>query len=154
MTKAFTITSIFLFFCGTTFSQVGGTDQFRDSLKHELVIAKNDTSRVIIMSQLASAYTGFYPDTVNQYGNDGLKLAELIGFSRGKVSVLNALALSIQLQGDYQKSFEYLYRGLQIAEEKNYIFETAVCYSNIGNAYWFLGDYTKTVSFKKNLRTY
>ena len=138
-----------LFFCGPIFSQVGGTEQQKDSLKHELTIAKNDTSRVLIMSALASAYTGFYPDTVNLYGNEALKLAEQINFFRGKVSVFNALGLSIQLQGDYPKSLEYVYRGLEIAEEKHYVFETAVCYANIGNAYWFLGDYTKTVSFEK-----
>ena len=149
MTKAFTITILHLFFCGTIYSQVGGSDQLRDSLKHELIIAKNDTSRVLIMSALASAYTGFYPDTVNLYGNEALKLAEQINFFRGKVSVLNALGLSIELQGDYPKSLEYVYRGLEIAEEKHYVFETAVCYANIGNAYWFLGDYTKTVSFEK-----
>ncbi len=138
-----------MFFCGSVFSQVGGSDQLRDSLKHELVVAKDDTSRVLIMSALVSAYTGFYPDTVNLYGNEALKLAERINFYRGKASVLNALGLSIQLQGDYPKSLEYVYRGLEIAEEKHYVFETAICYANIGNAYWFLGDYTKTVSFEK-----
>ena len=149
MIKAFTITILLLFISGSVFSQVGGSDQLRDSLKQELAIAKDDTSRVLMMSALASAYTGFYPDTVNLYGNEALKLAEQINFFRGKVSVLNALGLSIQLQGDYPKSLEYVYRGLEIAEEKNYVFETAICYANIGNAYWFLGDYTKTVSFVK-----
>ena len=149
MIKTFTITILLLFFCSTVFSQVGGTDQLRDSLRRELVIAKNDTSRVLIMSALVSAYTGFYPDTVNLYGNEALKLAERINFSRGEANVLNALGLSIQLQGDYPKSFEYLYRCLQIAEEKNYVFEAAVCYSNIGNGYWFLGDYSKAVDFAK-----
>jgi signal transduction histidine kinase len=150
MIKSFFTIILTFFFSITLFSQVGGTDQLRDSLKHELLIAKNDTSRVLIMAELASAYNGFYPDTVNFYGNDALKLAEQINFSRGKVRALIALGLGVQLEGDYPKSYEYLYRGLKIAEEKYFLLETAICYSSIGNAYWFLGDYSKAVDFASN----
>jgi len=149
MIKHITITILSLFICGTIFSQVGGTDQYRDSLKYELVIAKNDTSRVLIMADLASAYNGFYPDTVNFYGKEALKLAERINFSRGKARALITLGLGVQLEGDYPKSFDYLYRGLKISEDRNYVLETAICYSSIGNAYWFLGDYTKAVDIAK-----
>jgi len=149
MIKAFTVTILLLIFCGTIFSQVGGTYHLRDSLKNELVIAKNDTSRVLIMANLASAYNGFNSDTINLYGNKALELAQRIRFFRGEASALNALGGGFQLQGDYPKSLEYLYRALKIAEEKNYVFETAVCYSFIGNGYWFLGDYSKAVDFVK-----
>jgi two-component system NtrC family sensor kinase len=149
MIKPITITILSLFFCATIFSQVGGTDRNRDSLKHELVIAKNDTSRVLVMADLASAYNGFYPDSVNMYGNEALTLAERINFSRGKVRAFITLGLGVQLEGEYPKSFDYLYRGLKIAEDRNYVLETAICYSSIGNAYWFLGDYTKAVDIAK-----
>jgi hypothetical protein len=65
MTKAFTVTNLLLFFCGTIFSQVGGSVQLKDNLKHELIIAKNDTSRVLIMAALARAYPVFNIDTAN-----------------------------------------------------------------------------------------
>lgn len=149
MIKTFTITILLLFFCGAIFSQVGGTDQLRDSLKHELFMAKDDTSRVLIMADLANAYFGFYSDSANVYGNKALELAKRIHFSRGEASILNALGSGFQTLGDYPKSFKYLYRSLQIAEKNNYVFETAVCYGFIGNGYWFLGDYTKAVSFAK-----
>ena len=149
MIKFFTITILLLFFCGTIFSQVGGTDQLRDSLKHELIIAKDDTSRVLITAELANAYTGFNSYTANSYANEALDLAQRMHFSRGEASASIALGFYLQTQGDYPKSFEYLYRGLQIAEEKNYVFETAVCYACIGNGYWFLGDYSKAVDFCK-----
>jgi two-component system, NtrC family, sensor kinase len=149
MKRAFTITILTLFFCDTVFSQVSGTDQLRDSLRHELTIAKNDTSRVLVMAELANAYSGFNSDTIDFYGNGALELARRIHFFRGEASALNALGSGFQLQGDYPKSFEYLYRGLQIAEEKKYVYETASCYSFIGNGYWFLGDYSKAVDFAK-----
>ena len=59
------------------------------------------------------------------------------------------MGIGLQTQGDYPKSLEYLYRGVQIAEEKNYVFETVAGYSFIGNAYWFLEDYSKAVDFAK-----
>ncbi|MEO7140294.1 MAG: ATP-binding protein [Ferruginibacter sp.] len=149
MKKAFTITILLLFFCGTIFSQVGGTDQLRDSLNHELIIAKDDTSRVLIMADLSMAYVAFNADTFNLYANKALKLAQRLDFFRGEASALNSLGLGVQIEGEYPKSLEYLYRGLGIAEGKHYVFETAVCYAIIGNAYWFLGDYTKTISFEK-----
>jgi two-component system, NtrC family, sensor kinase len=149
MLKALKITILHLFFCSTIFSQVGGTNQYRDSLKHELLIAKNDTSRVLIMAALSSAYNGFYPDSVNLYGNEALKLAERISFPMGIARALIALGLGVQLEGEYPKSFEYLYRGLQIAEERDFVRETAICYSSIGNNYWFMGDYSKAVDIAK-----
>ena len=149
MPKAITITILLLFFCGAIFSQVGGTDEFRDSLKHELVIAKDDTSRVLIMADVANAYFSFNNDTGNLYGNKALELAQQIHFLRGEVSVLIAFGNGLQVEGDYPKSLEYLYRGIDIAEGQHYVFETAACYGLIGNANWFLGDYTKTVSFEK-----
>jgi hypothetical protein len=76
MIKAFTITILLLFFCGSIFSQVGGTDQLRDSLKHELIIAKDDTCRVLIIAELAKTYSGHNTDTMNLYGNEGLALAQ------------------------------------------------------------------------------
>lgn len=111
MIKAFTITIVLLIICGTIFSQMGGTYQFRDSLKHELVMAKNDTSRVLIMAELSKAYNGFNSDTINLYGNKALELAQRIRFFRGEASALNALGGGFQLQGDYPKSIEYLYRA-------------------------------------------
>src|SRR6185437_1703870 len=149
MIKAITITILLLFFCSAIFSQAGGTGQFRDSLKHELVIAKDDTSRVLIMAALANANFGFNIDTANLYGNKARELAQRIHFLRGEVSILIAFGNGLQVEGDYPKSLEYLYRGLEIAEGQHYVFETAACYGFIGNANWFLGDYTKTVSFEK-----
>jgi hypothetical protein len=69
MTKTFTITILFLFIYNTIFSQVGGTDQLRDSLKNELVIAGNDTSRVLVMADLTKAYCGYNSDSLHFYGN-------------------------------------------------------------------------------------
>jgi signal transduction histidine kinase len=149
MIKAFTITILLAFIGNTAFSQIGGTNQLRDSLKHALVIAKNDTSRVLIMADLANAYWITNLDSSFAYGNQALMLAKRIRFSRGEASALNALGLSFQVQGDCPGSLEILNRSLQISEQNNYVFESAVSYSFIGGVYWFLGDFPKALSFIK-----
>lgn len=63
MIKMFSTTILLLFFWGTIFSQASGTDQRRDRLKDELVIAKDDTSHVLIMAELATAYAGISMDS-------------------------------------------------------------------------------------------
>ena len=128
MIKAFTIIILLAFAGNIGSSQVGGTDQTRDSLRHELAIAKDDTSRVLIMIDIANAYALSNLDNLNKYGNLALALAQKIQFARGEASALNALANGLQIEGDYPKSLQYLYRSLQIAEKKNYVFEKAVCY--------------------------
>src|SRR5690242_1975840 len=137
MIKAATIIMLLAFIGSIGLSQIGGTDQLRDSLKHELAVTKDDTSRVLIMADIGNAYWTNNFDSLSRYGNKALALAQRIHFSRGEVSALNALGRGLQSEGDYPKSLEYLYRGLHIAEKKNYVFETAVCYAWIGTTYWF-----------------
>src|SRR6516162_2897845 len=136
MIKVSTIIFLLLFFANIAFSQIGGLIQLRDTLKHELAKAKDDTSRVLIMADLANVYFNI-PDSLGRYGNQALELARRIEFSRGEASALNSLSLRFQSLGDYPKALEYLYKSLAISEEKNYVFETAISYSIMGQTYWF-----------------
>ena len=147
MIRFLVLVTLSLFLNSPVFSQLGGNDRLRDSLKHELTIAKNDTSRTLIMADIANAYNGFNSDSSDHYGNKALDLAHRILFLRGEANALIALAFNLQVEGDFPKSFEYLYRGLQIAEEGNFAFEAAVCYANIANGYWFIADYSNAVNF-------
>ena len=54
-----------------------------DSLKHELTLAINDTSRVLILEGLCSDYASYSFDSSNLYGKQGLALAEKATF-KGK----------------------------------------------------------------------
>jgi signal transduction histidine kinase len=145
MIKIFSVTILLAFIGNSGFPQLAGTDPQRDSLKHELAMAKDDTSHVLVMADIANAYFTNNFDSLYRYGSQALALAQRIQFSRGEIHALNALGLGYLFESDYPKSLQYFYRGLQIAEKKNDVFETAVCYSWIGEAYWFLADYSKSV---------
>ena len=84
MIKTLTIILLLAFIGNAGFSQLGGTNQIRDSLKHELAIAKDDTSSVLAMADIANAYFVNNFDSGSKYGYQALALALRIQFSRGK----------------------------------------------------------------------
>ena len=56
------------------------TSQVIDSLKHELTIAKQDTTRVDILVDLCRKYWGINPDSSLKYGQQSLALSKEIHF--------------------------------------------------------------------------
>jgi signal transduction histidine kinase len=147
MQRALVIIISILFSFREGFSQIGSSGHAWDSLKHKLPLTKNDTSRVLLLADIASAYGVNNIDSLNAYGRFSLALSQKIQFSRGEVTALNVLGVAYQLLGEYPKSLEYFYRALEIAEKKNYDYETAICYEWIGGTYWFLTDYSKAIDF-------
>jgi hypothetical protein len=131
------------------FSQIGGTNELRDSLKNELANAKNDTSRVLIMAELANSYWTNSPDSLYKYANKSLALAHQIQFLRGEVTALNALAAGFQVKGDYPQSLQILFKNSQTDKSKGFVFEKAVTTTWMGIAYWFLADSVKSISSYK-----
>lgn len=145
---------IFLAFINcVTFAQPNAAKVSIDSLKHQLIIAKNDTSRVLILINLCNAYGVFDFDSVAVYANRGLALAKKSGNARGEIRVLYAWEYTLEMHGDIPQSLELSFKGLQIAEEKQYTFETAIGLTYIGSDYWDLQDYPRAISFfKKSIR--
>jgi signal transduction histidine kinase len=139
-----------LFSASIGFSQIGGTNHLRDSLKNDLSQAKNDTTRVLIMAELANAYWTKNPDSLNKYANESVALARQIQFLRGEVTALNALAGGYQVEGDFPQSLQVLYKNSQTAESKGFVFEKAVSNTWMGIAYWLLADNVKSITWYKN----
>ena len=75
MVKRFTFTLLLVLACSIGVTQ---TIQKIDSLKHKLVIAKEDTSRVLIMLRLCSEYDLSNLDSGIRYGQQALMLAQHI----------------------------------------------------------------------------
>ena len=125
----------------------GQTKYEIDNLRHELAIAKDDTSRVLILSDLS--WMCLYLDYVSyeKYCREGLALAQKINFSKGEIRIQNQICTGLQIQSEVPKSFEILFKELQITEEKRYLFEKAMTLNNIGNGYYFLSDFFKALTF-------
>jgi two-component system NtrC family sensor kinase len=110
----------------------GQNRQVSDSLRHELAITKQDTSRVLILVALAGNYQNVNPDSALRYGQQALNLAKKITFLRGQVRAFNTLGNANRLIGNLPKGLDLIFKGLQIAEENNFTYEAARCYNLLG----------------------
>ncbi|MDP9229262.1 MAG: two-component sensor histidine kinase, partial [Bacteroidota bacterium] len=113
----------------------------------QLTIAKDDTSRVLVMAELCYFFRYTNIDSSMFYGQSSLALAQQIKFPRGESNALNRLGLALREKGDLSKSLELQFKALKIAEDNSYIIETANCYRRIGLVYMDLKDYPKTLSY-------
>ncbi|HET7118394.1 MAG TPA: ATP-binding protein, partial [Hanamia sp.] len=123
---------------------VAGQAQSRqkiDSLKHELTITREDTSRVLILAQLCYDYGGVSPDSSRIYGEQSLALAKKINFSRGEALALTYIGRYYEGQNNPAKSLKLLYDALQIEQAHQYPAETALSLNFIASIYSGLQDY-------------
>ncbi len=129
------------------------TSQAIDSLKHELTIAKQDTTRVDILVDLCRKYWGINPDSSLKYGQQSLALSKEIHFYSGESSSLQALGVAYRTLGDYPKALDFTFKGLQIAENNRLIEPTISCLNGIALVYEKLKDYSKSISyFRRGLK--
>jgi signal transduction histidine kinase len=123
-----------------------------DSLKHELTLADNDTSRVLILGGLCSYYANYNFDSSNLYGKQGLALAEKRKFLKGKARILCGLARGYQVHGDLPKALELGFKAFQTAGENNDQLGKARSLNEIGSIYGNLGDIPKQMNYLKQAK--
>jgi two-component system, NtrC family, sensor kinase len=149
--RALTFIFIFTFTCSIVLSQ---SAEGIDSLKHQLVISKNDTSSISTIINLCSAYWGVNPDSSMKYGQMSLTWSRKINFYYGESSSLHALGVLYRILGDYPKALDITFEGLQIAENHLLIVPTLRCLNGIGLIYLELNDNSKAISyFQRGLMT-
>ena len=126
-----------------------GQNRFIDSIKNQLPLATNDTSRVLILADLCYFFRYTNIDSSIHYGNRSLMLAEKIKFKRGESDALNRLGLAFREKGDLPKSLEFQFKALNIAEDLNYILGKANCYRRIAHVYRDLKDFPTALHFSQ-----
>jgi two-component system NtrC family sensor kinase len=135
--------TFFLIFTGTTcFSQ-----NLIDSLKHQLLSAKPDTVRILLMTDIAFYDFVSNPKSSKQYAQKALELSKKIKFSKGEAKALSIIGLIVRQEGNISKSLELQLKSLKIAEENNYPLEIAYSLMRIGNIYRDDIDRIKAVNF-------
>ena len=132
-----------------TFLQAIGFSQKSsiDSLKHELSIATQDTSRVLIMAKLCTASREVNIDTALFYGNKGLTLAKQIHFIKGEIRNLAELGRIQQDLGNLPRHLEIELKALRMAEDNHLEGEKVLPLTYIGNVYRTLNEPQKAINF-------
>lgn len=124
-------------------------NRFTDSLMLQLKLAKNDTTRVIMLGWICHYYRYTNLDSAFIYGNQGLKLSQQIKFVRGESYVLRRLAIINRELGDFPKAMEQALQSLKIAEENNFLEEKSRTKGMLTLLYRDLKDYPKAIEFSQ-----
>ena len=127
----------------TAFTQT----RISDSIRHQLGIAKDDTSRVLILSDLAFQMLFVNADSGLVYTDKAIELADKAGFVRGKVRAIAAKGALLETKGDLPSALQLSFAALQLAEQEKLLQETSLCLSLTGNIFYDLNDYTKAIGF-------
>ena len=139
------ILSLFLaLICSIGFAQ---SSEGIDSLKHQLVISKQDTSSISTMINLCTAYWGVNTDSSMKYGQMSLTLSRKMHFDYGESSSLHALGVLYRILGDYPKALDNTFEGLEIAEKHQLIVPSLRCLNGIGLIYLGLKDDAKAINY-------
>ena len=88
-----------------------------DSLRRQLDARPADTTRVLLLSQLAAELTHLDPLATIAYCRQALQLAQKIGFRRGEALALIRLGSGFREAGNYPAALQFGLKGLHLAEE-------------------------------------
>ena len=142
---AFTIFHLLIWSC--TFAQE--PQKIINSLKYELAIAKHDTSRVLIISELCDKYRTSKPDSALYFGEQGMALAEKIKYPKGLIRNTAYYGRVFRDLGNLPKSMAMQFKALQIAKDNDLLEETGLPLNYIGGNYGDLTEYSKALMYYK-----
>ena len=108
---------IFLLWFLFLFSLTKTAGQYTDSLKQQLVFAKEDTNHVNILNNLGRFYMFSYPDTAASYAMISLQLSQKINYKLGEARSLGILCLSSTYLGNYTSALGFGLKALPIFED-------------------------------------
>ena len=128
-------------------NMVVAQSKYTDSLNIELAKTNDDTSRVLILADLAYYHRYQNLDTGMVYAQQALSLAKNIKFFRGQAIAYQMMSIIYRYLGNYSLALEKGYAGLQIANDNHLINEQAFCNMRLGTIFNALEDYPKAVSF-------
>ncbi|MEO8766679.1 MAG: ATP-binding protein [Ginsengibacter sp.] len=120
-----------------------------DSLIMLLSKVKEDTTRVDLLSQLGFMYTVSNPDSAYLFAQEGYKLAQAIGYTKGEMLCKESLAFFWWSVGDYATATKLLLQVLSFAQSENDTTNQHWLYSDLANMLRDQGDYNEALLYTK-----
>ena len=127
-------------------SNLSGTRAI-DSNQHLLVLAKDDSGRIMAMDRIAFYYEPLNVDSSLHYYNEALSLAGQKSNAWAKARLLAGLSGVMVDQGKYAEAFELLFTSLTMAQESNNAYDIARADRRLSFVYYQLQNYPKAISY-------
>src|SRR5258707_2313091 len=111
-----------------------------------------DTSRVLLLNQLA--FVNYYsnPLTTLKFGFEARKIADSLHYTKGEADAFRQIGLAFWAQADIPTAIKYFLTGLKIAEINSHAEVAADLTGNIGTAYNGLGNPGEALIFLNRAR--
>jgi signal transduction histidine kinase len=132
------------------FGQVAqGQSKTIDRLSRELSVAKDDKTRIMLLSDMGYYYRLSKPDTAFILCRQALILAKKIKYAAGEANALSSIGSIYRMLGDIQSALFNQYESLRIAEKHGFKNELAKTYLGIGIVHSDIKDYDLAIKYVK-----
>src|SRR4051812_33555969 len=106
--------------------------QYHQHILNGLDTARQDTTRVLLLADLADYYKSDLPDSALFYGYKALALARQVEFPTGEMRALGYMIIALKTLGNDSKALQMALQGLKIAEKNNLISDKASLLAMLG----------------------
>ncbi len=118
-----------------------------DSLIIELETVKDDTLKAELLYKIAWALKYSDPQRATTYAEEGLNLAQTLGWKRGEGNLLNTLGVIYDIKAEYHLALNYYFKALKAKVEIGNKREESFTLNNIGIVYRNLSDFPKALEY-------
>lgn len=112
-----------------------------DSLMNVYRTAKQDSTKILALVDIAFLYHRSKPDTCIAISKQIIEKSEKINYQKGKSRGLNSMAAAYRVKSNYQQALENQFKSLKIAEEINDKQGMSNSFAGLGMIYRLQGNY-------------
>jgi signal transduction histidine kinase len=123
-----------------------------DSLRRELVSAKEDTNKVLLLINLGVFYRWSYPDSGILYAQEALRLAQKLNFTRGEIGANQIAHEAFSGKGNYPKALEASLKNLELSIKSGDSVKIVWAYVGIGSVYYYSDDFERALYYYNKLK--
>jgi signal transduction histidine kinase len=128
-------------------------NQTIDSLKEQLAIAKEDTTKVNLFLLLSYSYTDAQQrDSAIWYAQKGLFLAQEIKYVNGELEALLRMSTAYWEAGSYPQALQLAIQNLQVAERTKDTMRILSAASAVGRTYFEMNEYLKALEYAQKVK--
>ncbi len=118
-----------------------------DSLKRMLSQTHQDTSRVLLLAQIANNYRFFDSDSSMVLAQQAMRLAERLNFPKGKAQALTVFGETRRFRGEFPQALEAHFKALQLSKNSHYLGGEETSLGGIGFVYLELNEYRRALDY-------
>ena len=126
-----------------------------DSLKKVILLAPDDTVKVLQLKDLSFKYLKIQLDTSFILNKSAIKLSKDLNFTFGYASALNQMGLVYKYMAEYDSALFYYKKSLLLFDSLNINYEIASVLNRMGNVYKRSGQFDQSLEcFMNSIKIY